>query len=171
MMIVGLWMLVGGFIAGQFHHQFGVAPLLGAVLCAACFLRPRQLFLIGLGGILVRDALLGFSAFTLVRLIGMGLVVAVILALKVKPTFRSLFIGLLLSSSVFHLTLAMGDWWTGTCSVLPRTSQGLWVSIVGTFPYFERAFLGEILFASLFLGLYGLVAYRFLRWKVQLEQN
>ncbi len=156
-----------GFLAGAFQHQFGVAPVLGAILCAACFLKPKELFLVGLGGILVRDILAGLSLFTLVRLMGMGLVVVAILGLKMRPTFRSVLVGMLVSSPIFHLVLAIGDWATGACSVLPKTPQGLLAAVVSAVPYFERSFLGDTLFAGLFLGAYVLAGYVFLELKTK----
>lgn len=162
MIATGLLTLACGLIAGQFHHQLGVAPILGAILCAACFLRPKELFIVGLGGILVRDLLTGLSAFTIVRLIGMSAVVAAILALKIRPTVRSLLTGLIVSSPIFHVVLAVGDWATGTCAILPKTTQGLLTAISGAVPYFQRSFIGDLLFTSLFLGAYVLAVYAFL---------
>jgi len=154
-------LLIGacGILAGQFHHVVGIAPVLGAILCAACFVRPRSLFIIGISGMLLRDLMVGFSPFTLVRVIGMALVVATVVGLKVRPNLRSLLTGLVASSAVFHLALAAGDWATGTCAIFPRTAQGLVSSIATSFPYFQRALVGDVLFASLFLSVYGLAAY------------
>lgn len=148
-----------GVIAGKFHHLLGVAPILGALVLAACFVKPRELFIIGIGGLLVRDLLTGFSFFTGVRLLGISLVVGVLVILKIRPSFRSLFTGLCASSPVFHLTLAVGDWLTGTCSTFSRTPTGLFLSIWTTIPYFQRAFLSDLLFSSLFLALYTAGAY------------
>ena len=158
MIATGLLTLACGIIAGQFHHTFGVAPILGAILCASFFLRPRDLVIVGLGGILVRDLLMGFSLFTAVRLAGIALVVAAIVALKVRPNLRSMLTGLLVSSPIFHLALAVGDWVTGTCTVWPKTPQGLAQAVVTAIPYFQRSFVGDVLFASLFLGAYTLAA-------------
>ena len=157
-MAIGIFTLTCGLLAGRFSHLFGVAPILGALLCAACFLRPKELFVVGLGGILVRDLLMGLSSFTLVRLAGIALVVCAMIALKVRPSPRSLLTALVISSPIFHLTLAVGDWATGTCAVVPRTPAGLLSSIVSSLPYFQRSFLGDILFAALFLAAYGLAA-------------
>lgn len=159
MIATGLLTLACGIIAGRFHHTFGVAPILGAILCAAFFLRPRELFMVGLGGILVRDLLMGFSLFTPVRLAGIALVVVAIVALKVRPNLRSILAGLLVSSPVFHLTLAAGNWATGTCGGFARTPGGLVQSVVSSVPYFQRSFVGDVLFASFFLGAYTLAAY------------
>lgn len=159
MMATGILVLACGLTAAQFHHALGVAPILGAILCAACFLRPRELWIVGLGGMLVRDLLLGLSAFTLVRLAGMGLVVAAVLALRVRPNLRSLVTGLLISSPVFHLALSVGDWATGTCGIWPKTARGLTAAITGAWPYFQSSFIGDLLFSSLFLSLYTLAAY------------
>lgn len=169
MLATGMLMLACGLIAGQFHHAFGVAPVLGAILCAAFFLRPRDLFIVGLGGILVRDLVMGLSLFTAVRLVGIALVVAVIVALKVRPNLRSLLIGLLVSSPIFHLALAAGNWATGTCGDFPRTAQGLAQSIAGAVPYFQRSFLGDVLFAGLFLGVYSLAGCAVLGWRPSRE--
>ena len=158
-MATGMLMVACGLIAGTFHHLFGVAPILGAILCAACFLRPRDLWVVGLGGMLVRDLLLGFSPFTLVRLFGMALVVWSVVALKVRPNVRSLLVGLLVSSPIFHLVLAAGDWATGTCGIWPKTPQGLSQAVVSALPYFQRSFVGDVLFTGLFLGAYVLAAY------------
>lgn len=158
MIATGILMLAGGLIAGGFHHPFGVAPILGAILCAACFLKPKDLFLVGIGGMLVRDLLMGLSLFTLVRLTGIALVVAAVVAMKVRPNPRSLLTGLLISSPLFHLALAAGDWATGACGAWAKTPQGLAQAVASAVPYLERSFAGDVLFTALFLGLYTLAA-------------
>jgi hypothetical protein len=161
MNLLAVVLLIGacGVLAGQFHHLFGIASVLGAILCAACFVRPRALFVIGIGGMLLRDLLVGFTPFTGVRVVAMVLVVGIVVLMKVRPNLRSLLTGLVASSAVFHLALAVGDWATGTCAIFPRTAQGLVSSVVTSLPYFQRALVGDVLFASLFLSLYGLAAY------------
>ena len=165
MIAMGMLTLAGGMIAGQFHHMFGIAPILGAILCAACFLRPRDLFVVGLGGILLRDLVMGLSLFTAVRLAGIAMVVAAVVAIKVRPNFRSILTGLLVSAPLFHLALAVGDWATGTCGAWPKTPQGLAQAVVSAIPYFQRSFVGDVLFAGLFLGVYGLAAYTAFGWR------
>ena len=154
-----LLMLGCGLVAGQFHHQFGVAPVLAAILCAGIFLKPRDLWVVGLGGMMVRDLLLGFSLFTGVRLIGMALVIWGIRRMKVQPNLRSILAGLLVSSPLFHLVLAVGNWATNACGVWPKTPAGLWASIATSWSYFLGSFAGDLLFASFFLALYSLVGY------------
>lgn len=156
MMATGLLIAACGLIAGTHPHLFGVAPILGAILCASCFLKPRELFLVGLGGILLRDALTGFSLFTIVRLAGMGLAVSAVVSLKVRPQIQSIFQGLLVASAVFHLSLTVGDWLTGTCVVSSKTAQGLTGAIVANVPYFQRSLVGDLLFTLLFVGAYAL---------------
>lgn len=148
-----------GIIAGRFHHTFGVAPVLAAILCAALFLRPRHLWIVGLGGMLLRDLLLGFSLFTLVRLVAIALVVAAVQGLRVRPTFRSLLTALVVSSPVFHLALAIGNWMTGTCGNFSKTPEGLAISVASGYPYFQKAFLSDLLLISLFLSLASAGAY------------
>ena len=148
-----------GIIAAQFHHQLGVAPILGAILCAACFLRPKDLFIVGIGGMLLRDLLMGFSAFTAVRVAAIALVVLAFVLLKVRPNLRSLVTGLLVSAPIFHISLAVGDWATGTCGSYSHTPAGLKTAIVSSLPYVQRSLLGDFLFTALFLGAYSLAAY------------
>lgn len=159
MMATWLLTLGCGLIAGQFHHQVGIAPVLAAILCAGIFLKPRNLWLVGLGGMLLRDLLLGFSLFTPVRLIAIALVIGIVQRLKIQPNLRSLVAGLLISSPVFHLVLAVGNWATNACGVWPKTPAGLWSSVAGSWGYFLGSFAGDVLFASLFLALYASVGY------------
>ena len=159
MIITGMLTLACGLIAAQFHHALGIAPILGAILCAACFLRPRDLFVVGLGGMLLRDLMMGLSAFTAVRLAAIALVVLAVVLLKVRPNLRSLLIGLLISSPIFQLVLAVGNWATGTCGSWAKSGQGLTSAIVSTVPYFQRSFVGDFLFTALFLLAYSLAAY------------
>lgn len=160
--VKGMFIVGCGLMSSQFQHQFGATPILGAILCAACFMRPRNLFLIGLGGMLVRDLALGLSMFTIVRLIAIALVALLVIALKVRPNFRSVLTGLLVVSPVFYLTLALGDWATGTCTAEPRTLAGLVASLQSAGPYFQRCFAGDTLFTGLFMGAYTLAACTFL---------
>ncbi len=150
-------------IAGPFHQGFGAAPVLAAVLWAACFLKPGPLFGVGVGGMLVRDLLLGLSVFTLVRVVGIALVALIFLTLRIRPAVRPLLIGLLVAAPAFHLALAVGDWLTGTCALYPKTAEGLLLSIRGSIPYFQRSFFGDFLFTALFLAAYFLVSYSLLR--------
>jgi hypothetical protein len=148
------------WLAIQFRHPMGVAPIIGALVCAACFLRPKRLWVVGLGSILLRDWALGWSLFSWVRLIGMAAAVGVLTAVGVRPSFRSVFTRLLMTSGIFHLSLTVGDWWTGTCGGWPKTLSGLMSALVGTGPYLCRVLAVDIVWAGLFFGLYGVG----LRW-------
>lgn len=159
MLVPWLLTLGCGIIAGQFHHTFGVAPVLAAILCASLFLRSRDLWFVGLGGMLLRDLLMGFSLFTLVRLVAIGLVVVTVQGLRVRPTLKSLLTGLLVSSPLFHLALAVGNWATNACGVWPKTAQGLWSSAASSWPYFQQSLIGDMLFTSFFLSVYALATY------------
>ncbi len=160
-----LLILGSGFMAGEFHHWFGVAPVLAGILCAAFFLKPRELFLVGVGGILFRDLLVGMDGVTPFRILGIIGVVGAVAALRVQPNVKSLLTGLLAASPIFHLALAVGDWATGTCTIWPKTAQGLRDAVVTSLPYFQRSFVGDLIFTSLFLGLYLGAAYTLGGWR------
>jgi len=171
-MIASLIVMVAcGLLAGQFRHVLGVAPILGATLGASCFCRPRDLWVVALGGLVVRDLVAGvFGPFTVVRLVAMALVVLTVRLLRVRLprlpaghswmkatrlALQSVLAGLLVVVPVFHLALVVGDWATGFCAGYPRTPSGLWQTLVSAAPYAQRAFVGEVLFTTLFFGLAG----------------
>jgi hypothetical protein len=157
--------LSAGLITGQLGHTVGTAPILAALLCASCFLRRRDVALIGVVGILVRDLLVGLSWFTLVRLVGVLSVIGIVTAIRVRPSMKSLLVGLLVSAPVYHVVLAVGDWVTHTCSQEPWTPAGLTATLASSLPYFQRSFFGDLVFTSAFLGLYTLAGYLVtLRW-------
>jgi hypothetical protein len=146
--------------------------MLAGILFAACFLRRRDAAVVALGAMLLRDAISGFSLFTMVRLAAMLGVVGVITALRLRPTLPSLGMGLLLSSPAYHLILSTGDWVTQTCTKTPLTMQGLAETLAGTAPYAQRAFVGDVLLTSLLVGLYTLAGYLgSLRWPSVLPQR
>ena len=166
--MIATWLLTlgCGLIASRFHHDVGIAPVLAAILCAGIFLKSRDLWIVGLGGMLIRDLILGFSVFTFVRLAGIALVVLAIRQLKLQPNLRSLLTGLVVSSPLFHLTLSVGNWATGTCGHWPRTLQGLAQSIASSWPYFQKSLAVDLLFTALFLLLYTAAVYGLIDRKV-----
>ena len=157
--------VVCGVFAWQFGHAVGTAPVLAGVLCASCFLPRRHAIVVGLGAMLVRDLLGGFSLFTLVRLAAMLGVVGIIWAIRIRPSLKSMLLGLGLSSPVYHLILAVGDWLTHTCSTAPFTPQGLAATVASSLPYFQRSLVGDVFFTSAFLMAYTMAGYlAVLRW-------
>jgi hypothetical protein len=164
MAIVLVLAIVCGVLASAFHHVVGMTPMLAGLLCASCFLRRRDVAIVGVGAVLVRDLLGGLHWFTLVRLVGIVSVIGILWLVRVRPSLKSLLTGLVVSLPVYHLVLAIGDWALQMCVKTPLTPQGLWMSIGSSLPYFQRAFLGELLLTSAFLSLYtlagSLVAWR-----------
>jgi len=131
--------------------------MLAAVLCAAPFLRKRDLILMSLVAMLTRDVIGGVSWFTLVRLAAILSVVGVLWILRVRPSVKSFVIGLGASSVVYHVVLTMGDWVTQTCSKAPLTWRGLQEVVVSNAPYAGRSILTDAVFAGAFLTLYLMV--------------
>lgn len=154
-----IFAVVAGILASQFTHAVGAAPILAALLCAACFLRKRDVALIGIVAMLTRDVLVGVSWFTIVRVLAVISVVGIVRWLRVRPTFPSLFTGLMSAAPAYHLTLSVGDWVTHTCSTAPWTWQGLLATIQTSLPYFYRSFFGDVVVTGAFLGLYTFAGY------------
>lgn len=165
-MTVGLALaLSAGLIAGGLQHTVGAAPILAALLCAACFLRGRDVALIGLVGIFARDLVTGLGWFTLVRMLGVLSVIGIVIALRVRPSLKSLMVGVGISAPAYHLILALGDWMTHVCSKEPWTPTGLVNTLASSLPYVQRSLLGELVLTSAFLSLYTLAGYLVtLRW-------
>lgn len=153
--VVGLT-VAAGVMAASFSHTLGTAPILGALLCAACFLRRRDVLVIGLGAMLIRDALTGFSLFTLVRVVAILGVIGVIWAIRVRPRWGSLLLGLALAAPAYHLALATGDWITQFCTKEAHTAAGLAATLMSSLPYIQRSLVSELLFTTAFVGLYTL---------------
>lgn len=171
MMVAVIFAVMAGLMAGQFSHAVGAAPILAALLCASCFLRRRDVVLVGLVSVLMRDLLVGVSWFTLVRVAAVLSVVGIIAALRVRPAMKSLLAGLALAAPVYHLMLAVGDWVTHTCSQEPWTTTGLANTLAGSLPYIQRSLVGDLVFTSAFLGLYTLTGYAVtLRWPAVMPQ-
>lgn len=164
--------LLAGTLASQLSHVVGTAPILGALLCAACFLRKRDLLIIGMVAMLTRDLITGVSWFTLVRLASVLSVIGIIAAFRVRLSVPSLLLGLGASAPVYYLTLAVGDWITHTCSKEPWTPTGLVNTLVSSLPYMQRSMLGELMLTTAFLALYTLAGYLVtLRWPTLIPQT
>lgn len=149
--------VLAGAVASQWSHVIGSAPILAALLCAACVLRTRDLVIIGVVVMLTRDVVSGVSWFTLVRLAAILSVVGMLWIVRVRPTIKSLLIGLGTSSPVYHVVLTMGDWATQTCSKAPLTFQGLQETVASSLPYAGRSIVTDTVFAGAFLALYLLM--------------
>lgn len=171
-MILGLGLAVlCGVLAWSLQHVAGLAPILAGVLSASCFLRRRDVAVVGLGAMLVHDLLVGVSGFTLVRIIGIAAVIGIVWLVRVRPTLKSLLIGLMAASPVYHLVLSTGDWALQFCSQAPLTPQGFWATLTSNLPYVQRSLVSEVLFTSAFLSLYALAGYLVtLRWPSVLPQ-
>lgn len=171
MVVPWIFAVMAGVMAGQFQHVVGAAPILAALLCASCFLRRRDVVLIGFVGMVAHDLLVGVSWFTLVRLVGVLSVIGIIAALRVRPSVKSLLAGLGISAPAYHVILAIGDWITHTCSQEPWSPTGLVNTLASSLPYFQRSFLGDVVFTSAFLGLYTVAGYALtLRWPLLIPQ-
>jgi len=153
---VGFGVLAGA-LASQWSHVVGSAPILAALLCAAPFLRKRDLIIIGVVAMLTRDVVSGLSWFTLVRLAAILSVAGILWIVRVRPSVKSLLIGLGVASPVYHVVLTMGDWVTQTCAKAPLTFQGFQATFAGSLPYAGRSIVTDTVFAGAFLTLYLLM--------------
>ena len=147
---------VTGLMSAFVQHPLGAAPVLAAMISAVLFLRRRDVLLVGLLSVLVRDAILGFSVFTVVRVAAMLAVAGALRLARVKPTLGSAALGLLIAAPVYHLTLIVGDWATQFCATEPRTLSGLIATLQSSLPYVQRSLVTEAFFGAALLGVYVL---------------
>lgn len=165
MMIAAMLALSAGLIAGHWSHTVGAGPMLGGLVCAAGCLRRRDVAVVGLGAMVLRELLIGLSGFTPVRLAAMLAAVGVLRLVRVRPSFTSFAIGLGCSTPAYHLVLTVGDWVTQTCSKAPLTFQGLLETLTSSLPYVGRSLMTDALLAGAFLLLYaGAGALMIRRW-------
>lgn len=165
MSLLMVFTVIAGVAAGLLHHPVGIAPILGALLCAACFLRKREVLIVGLGAMVIHDLIVGLSVFTIVRLVAILGVIGMIWAIRVKPTWASLLPGVAVAAPTYHLALAVGDWATQFCTKAPHTFPGLAATLMSAFPYFQRSFVSDVLFSAVFLGLYALSGSAIRLWR------
>ena len=157
--------VMAGLMAASFNHVLGMAPILAALLCAACFLRPRDLLPIGLGAMLIHDLTVGLSVFTLVRLVAVLVVVGAIRALRVRPAAGSLLLGLAVIIPLYHLVLTTGDWITHFCTQEPHTMQGFMATLHSNLPYIQRSCVNDVVLTAVFLGAYTLSGSALRAWR------
>ena len=156
MKIVLALTVTAGLMAASFSPHLGMTPILGALVCAACFLRRRDVLLAGLGAMMLRELVVGVSVFTAVRLLAVGSVIGLLWLVRVKPAWRPLLTGVILAAPTYHLILVVGDWVTQFCTKEPRTTQGLFTTLMSGLPYIQRSFLTDVVFTAAFFGLYTL---------------
>lgn len=149
-------MTAAGLIAASFRHPFGVSPILAALVCSACFLRKRDVVLVGMGAMLVHELAVGVSLFTLVRLAAVLGVTGALWLLRVRPAWASLLTALAVVGPLYHLMLVTGDWITRFCTAEPHTAAGFAATFWSSWPYIQRSLVTETLFTAAFLGLYAL---------------
>ena len=172
MMMTVVFTVGCGLLAAWLGHPVGIAPVVAGVVCAACFLRRRDVFVVALGAMLLHDALVGVSAFTFVRMAAIVSVAGVVCAWRAKPRLISALGGILLAAPIYHLILIVGDWATQTCAPYARTFAGLASAMSSSWPYVQRVMLSDVLFTSLFVGCYTLAgAAMALRWPTLLPQS
>jgi hypothetical protein len=91
-------------------------------------------------------------------------VIGVVRLLRTRLSLPSLAISMALAATAYHLSLALGDWMTQTCSTQPHTMHGLLATLGSSLPHFQRAFVGEALWTGAFFGLYTLAGYVVTPW-------
>lgn len=157
--------VVAGVMAASFNHVLGMGPILAALLCAACFLRARDVLVIGVGAMLIHDFVVGFSVFTLVRLVAVLAVVGAIWMLRIRPAAGSLLLGLAVIVPLYHLALTTGDWITHFCTKEPHTLQGFVATLNSNLPYLQRSCLNDVVLTAAFLGAYTLSGSALRAWR------
>lgn len=148
--------VAAGVMTASFNHALGMGPMLAALLCAACFLRQRDVLIIGLGAMLIHDLMVGLSVFTLVRLAAILFVVGAIRVLRVRPAAGSLLLGLAVIIPLYHLALTTGDWITHFCTQEPHTVQGFMATLGSNLPYIQHSCVNDLVLTAVFLGVYTL---------------
>lgn len=171
MIITAVLTCLAGLLAWM-GHPWGVAPIVAAVLCSAYFLRTRDVLIVGVGAMLLRDLLVGPSAFTVVRVAAILFVVGLVALLRVRGRLRMLLPAVVLAVPLYHVMLTAGDWLTQTCATEPRTLAGLQATFASAWPYMIRTGTTELAFTALFLGAYALAGvFVRSRWTALLPQT
>ena len=159
MMAMMVLSVVAGLLAAVTGHPWGIAPIAAAVVCAASVLRRREVWLVALGAMFLHDAILGFSSFTLVRLLAIAAVAGVVQWLRLMPRLMAVSVGVFVAAPLYQVILAVGDWATHYCTPHPRTTEGLFATLSSAAPYMQRSLLSDLAFTTMFLALYTAIGF------------
>lgn len=157
------WVIVGLVIAAALlrilPHPPNFAPIAAMALFAGAHMDNRRLaFLLPLAAMALSDMFIGFHDGLVLVYVCMGIAVAIGMQLRGKIGVLSVAAGALLSSVIFFVVTNFGVWLTS--GMYPITGGGFVACYVAAIPFFHYTVAGDLFYAALLFGSYGLLQSR-----------
>lgn len=135
-------------------HPWNMTPVGAAAIFAGVYVGKRAAILVPLFGMLIGDIFLGFYSLPLLLVVYLSMVVSGLLAYgtREKNGFGMFLARPIASATLFYLMTNAAVWMFGT--MYPHTAFGLLSSFIAGVPFYGHQVFGDILYVSLFFGLY-----------------
>lgn len=151
-------LLVSVTVVGRLiPHPWNMTPVGAAAIFAGVYLGKRATVLVPLLGMFIGDMFLGFYSLPLLVVVYCSMITSGLLAYGTRDK-RGVGIFLarpLAAATLFYIVTNAGVWMFG--AMYSHTAAGLLASYVAGIPFFGHQVLGDILYVSLFFGLYAWV--------------
>lgn len=135
-------------------HPWNMTPVGAAAIFAGVHIGKRAAVLVPLLGMLVGDIFLGFYSLPLLLVVYLSMIMSGLLSYSTRNERGvGMFIARpIASATLFYLMTNVAVWMFGT--MYPHTAPGLLASFIAGVPFYGHQVFGDILYVSLFFGLY-----------------
>ena len=138
-------------------HPPNMAPIAAMALFGGVYLNKKYALLVPLVALFLSDIFLGFyhsmpyvyGSFILTGCIGLWL--------KHHKSIKNVFLGTIVSSTLFFLITNFGFWLSH--SLYPKTIAGQMEAYTMALPFFRNTLIGDFIYVGLFFGAYELMRY------------
>lgn len=155
--LIAAALIVVSIIGRIIPHPWNMTPVIGATIFAGVTLGKRWALLIPLVSMLLADAIIGFYNWKfLIVVYGAMLIIGLVSYLSKNMKGTAAFLARPISASIFFfLTTNAAVCFFGT--MYPHTGVGLIASYISGLPFFGRDLLGNLMYVSVFFGMYEFV--------------
>lgn len=154
-LLLGILLVLATVIGRLIPHPWNMTPVGAATIFAGVHIGKRAAVLVPLLGMLVGDIFLGFYSLPLLLVVYLSMIMSGLLSYSTRNERGvGMFIARpIASATLFYLMTNAAVWMFGT--MYPHTAPGLLASFIAGLPFYGHQIFGDILYMSLFFGLYG----------------
>lgn len=153
--ILALSLIVLAVVSRWLPHPPNVAPIAAIAIFSGLVLPRRWAMIAPLVALLISDLVLGFYGPVMAAVYGcFGVSVLIGRWAGNKTGWFGLIVATLVSAGLFYLVTNAAVWWFGT--MYRHDLAGLGASYLAALPFLRNSLLGDVMYLSLFLSLWGL---------------
>ena len=146
-------------------HPPNFAPITALALFSGVHFSDKRLaFLVPVSALLLSDAVLGFYRGMWIVYGSFCLIACIGLLLRKRRSSFTVAVAAIASSVLFFVLTNFGVWLFG--SLYPKTLDGLMLSYVAAFPFFQNTLLGDCFYTLMLFGAFRLAE---TKWPVLAE--